>query len=643
MVKNQNNLAPIDDDKNILYRIDEKRKRYDANKAIFDAIKSDKEKHDKTWELVLQAIDEVISRATPIQPTKLYESISEMDAYYMPEDLELSNEDLYKILNWILCRSQYFGRNPDNPEERIITNDWLRRLNYILDCAARHTMRQMEEAATVHSKEYLKFMAWEKKTAWFWSPEQENKPDEWIDLSRYGFWYFKNNFKQRVQTRISSKDKKNKVFFDLKSLDDYISFARGLLSTKREMLDKYLNPVITDKTFATKQKDWLFLKNILAFSDMERNDAYTWKRTHFPQMIREVFYPLLRIDSSNTEINTRELRNHEFEFSTKFSVKAYGKDLRWKFVFCTKSQSSMIDKSRRDVNYSANKNLQDMIRWSIIMENHEDLIFMMHYIAKYFIQNPEWNLDHSIFDNETQRWESEISWFDPEFWKLWNLLIKDKWMLNTNIPNWKNDLKKLPAWTRPSAKKDFKDFTNNELDRAATQFLIKASQNDDRKSTNSKKYVDAKYIIPTAMRPNLMPIELKFLVEWNAEKNEQWLQDHRIMRLKQQIKLRSRDEKHVSASKIKYEMNLLLQDDKLRKQIQEQIKESTRLWEDLETPEEVLYRDLTKNLIVVKYEKTKKWMEASEFCDKDIWENLESNWYEYDLDILYTKFPWVIQ
>jgi hypothetical protein len=81
-------------------------------------------------------------------------------------------------------------------------------------------------------------------------------------------------------------------------------------------------------------------------------------------------------------------------------------------------------------------------------------------------------------------------------------------------------------------------------------------------------------------------------------------------------------------------MDLLLQDEKLRKQIQEQIKESTRLWEDLETPEEVLYRDLTKNLIVVKYEKTKKWMEASEFCDKDIWENLESNWYEYDLDIL---------
>ena len=35
-----------------------------------------------------------------------------------------------------------------------------------------------------------------------------------------------------------------------------------------------------------------------------------------------------------------------------------------------------------------------------------------------------------------------------------------------------------------------KDFTNDELNRAATQYLIQVSKNDDRKSTNSKKYVD---------------------------------------------------------------------------------------------------------------------------------------------------------
>ena len=365
---------------------------------------------------------------------------------------------------------------------------------------------------------------------------------------------------------------------------------------------------------------------------MERNDWYTWKRTHFPQIIREIFYPLLQIDNTNTEINTRELQNHEFEFSTDFSINAYGKDLKWKFVFCTKSQSSMVDKGRRDVNYSANRDLQDMIRWSIIMENHEDLIFMMHYIAKYFIQNPEWNFDHSIFDGETHKWENEINWFKPEDWKLRKLLIKDKWILNTDIPNRKKDIKMLPAWTRPKNRKAPQDLTDDELNWAATQYLIKESQNDDRKSTNSKKYVDAKYIIPTAMRPNLMPIELKFLVQKNAEKNNQWLQDHRIMRLKQKIKLRSRDEKHVPATKIIYEMWLLLNDKILRKQIQQQIKESTGLWEDLESPEEVLYRDLTRNLIVIKYEKTKRWMEPSEFCDKDIWENLEANWYEPDLD-----------
>ena len=106
------------------------------------------------------------------------------------------------------------------------------------------------------------------------------------------------------------------------------------------------------------------------------------------------------------------------------------------------------------------------------------------------------------------------------------------------------------------------------------------------------------------------------------------------MRLKQQIKLRSRDEKHISANKIRYEMGLLLQDDKLKEQIKQQIEEFTRIWEDAESPEEVLYRDLTKNLIVLEYKKTKNWMEATEFCDRDIWENLESNWYTPDLDNL---------
>ena len=128
-----------------------------------------------------------------------------------------------------------------------------------------------------------------------------------------------------------------------------------------------------------------------------------------------------------------------------------------------------------------------------------------------------------------------------------------------------------------------------------------------------------------------MPIELKFLVQKNAEKNNQWLQDHRIMRLKQKIKLRSRDEKHVSANKIKYEINLLLKNEKLRKEIEEQIKESTKLWEDFETPEEVLYKDLTKNLIIIKSITTEDWIEGIEFCDKEIRKILQRNNYAYNI------------
>jgi hypothetical protein len=249
-------------------------------------------------------------------------------------------------------------------------------------------MRQMEEAATLHSEAHIKSLSKGKKETWFWNPEQKKGKNKQPALDRYWLWYFKNNFRERIQIGDSPKDQKHKVFFHVTSLDDYLSLARSLLSSQKEKKDKYWNLSYIDKSFAIKQKDWLFIKNILAFSDMERNDAYTWKRTHFPQIIREIFYPLLQITYTGTEAKTKELPNHEFEFSSDFSIKAYGRDLKWNFIFCTKSQSSMMDKSRRDVNYSANKDLQDMIRWSIIMENHEDLIFMMHYIAKYFIQNP---------------------------------------------------------------------------------------------------------------------------------------------------------------------------------------------------------------------------------------------------------------
>jgi hypothetical protein len=125
-------------------------------------------------------------------------------------------------------------------------------------------------------------------------------------------------------------------------------------------------------------KDWLFLKNISCFSDMERSDTYTWKRTHFPQIVREIFEPLLQIhkpqdaskDSSkklkwqkSPEWDKKELNNHEIEYSKNFNINHEEDKIAWRFVLCTKSQNAMLDKTRRDVNYSTLKDLKDMIRW----------------------------------------------------------------------------------------------------------------------------------------------------------------------------------------------------------------------------------------------------------------------------------------
>jgi len=91
----------IDNSHNILSHITEKRQKYNVSKAIVDTIKNDPEKDEKNTMLTLQAIDDVNSRVYPILTEKIHKTISEMDTYYIPEDLNsyLSDNDLFNILN----------------------------------------------------------------------------------------------------------------------------------------------------------------------------------------------------------------------------------------------------------------------------------------------------------------------------------------------------------------------------------------------------------------------------------------------------------------------------------------------------------------------------------------------------------------
>lgn len=631
--------------------------RLKTTMQIIDAIHSQPSKDEKNASLFNLWVENLIDRAYPLDwSTQDKKEISEIDWYYMPDrdnpiiqELLQNDDKIYEILRGLLCRPQFFWKNRKT-NERIITKEWLDRLNYILNMAAKHSLRHIKESSLMHINQISN-----DKTPGFRDPTSTpNQRRDNKDESRPWYNYFKNKLKGFTSSQRSDKDKKDKIYFNIETKEEFCQLVRALVVDYIPVISwgSQIYPAVYEhgnkiykkweprlKPISTRVKDWLFLKNISCFADMERSDTYTWKRTHFPQIIREIFEPLLQIhkpqiiDKENTkktklqktpERNKKELNNHEIEYSRSFSIDHQDDKIGWKFLLCTKSQDAMLDKTRRDVNYLTHKDLKDMIRWSFIMKDHHDVIFMLHYFIKYFIQNPEHNFDHNSSNN---------IWFDPKRWVLWWLQLKDKWILNTEIPQWIKNLEWLPKWKKPKNGKDTSNFTDDELDWAATNFILGSiEKSSTKKSSNSTKYIDTKLIIPTLMRPNPLPTEIKFLTKDNYENNERGLAHHDIMRLKQNIQLRCRDEKFILADKIKREIELLLRrNPELKSQIESELNANNR-WRDNVDAFEEIYKDIKNNLVVLKYWEWEDWLEPTVFCDKEIWAHLKNEWFAYSID-----------
>ncbi len=654
-IHKENSLKPTNRLKNTKLKLK-------TTKQIVDAIHTQPEKDEKNSNLFNLWINSIIDRAYPLDSdTHTKKELSEIDCYYIPDTNDkiiqwlLQNDDkIYEILNGILCRSQFFWRNRKTGE-RTITKEWLDRLNYILNMAAKHTLRHIEESSLMHT-----IPKWNEKAPGFRNPksnpnlrkDNEKKLKPWYN-------YFRYKLKDFTTSQRSDKDKKNKIYFNIKTKEEFCQLVRALIVDYVPVISGWsqIYPTVYETTdwnhikwetklkpLSTRIKDWLFLKNISCFADMERSDAYTWKRTHFPQIIREIYEPLLQIhkpqdtskDSSkkpkwqkSVERDKKELCNHEIEYSKNFNINDEEDKIAWKFVLCTKSQNAMLDKTRRDVNYSALKDLKDMIRGSFIMKDHHDVVFMLHYFIKYFIQNPEHNFDHNSSDN---------TWFDPQRWILWWLQLKDKWILNTGIAQRIKNLNWLPKWKKPKDGKNPSNFTDDELNWAATNFIINSiNKSSVKKSSNSTKYIDTKLIIPTLMRPNPLPMEIKFLTRENYENNERGLAHHDIMRLKQNIQLRCRDEKFILADKIKREIELLLRrNPELKTQVEAQLIDNNRWRDNIDASEEI-YKDIINNLSVLKYWEWENWLEPTIFCDKEIWTHLKNEWFNYSPDDIKSK------
>lgn len=644
---------------------------FQTTKKITDTIQSQPQKNEINAHLFNEWIENIVDRAYPLDSdTTDKKEISEMDCYYIPDIKDptiqelLQNDDkIYEILNWLLCRPQFFWKNRKT-WERQITKEWLKRLNYILNMAAKHTLRHIEEASLLHT-----VPASNEKKPWSRDPTSNSNLHKTNETKlRPWYNYFQHKLKDFTTSQRSDKDRKNKIYFNIKTKEEFCQLVRALIvdyipttsgwsqiypSTYEQDYWKYrleydenigknrAIPIkvthpkweIRLKPISTRIKDWLFLKNISSFGDMERSDAYTWKRTHFPQIIREMHEPLLQIykpqNSSNDnskkikspEREKKELENHEIEYSKNFNIDYKRDKIGWRFILWTKSQNAMLDKTRRNANYSTLKDLKDMIRWSFIMKNHHDVIFMLHYYIKYFIQNPEHNFDHDSSNN---------AWFDPQNWALRWLQFHDKWILNTEIEEWVNNLKSLPKWKKPKGWKNPSDFTDDELNRAATNFILSSiPKSSDKKSSNSTKYIDTKLNVPIIMRPNPFPIEIKFLTRENYENNERWLAHHDIMRLKQNIKQRCRDIKFVLAEKIKREIELLLRKNPgLKSQIESDLIANNRGKDNLDAAEEI-YKDIKSNLVILKYWEWENWLEPTVFCDKEIWTSLKNAEFTY--------------
>ena len=102
--------------------------RLRTSKQIADAIHSQPLKDEKNSNLFNMWIENLIDRAHPLDwNEQAKRETSEIDWYYMPDikdpiiqELLQSDDKIYEILNWILCRPQFFWRSRKT-NERVIT------------------------------------------------------------------------------------------------------------------------------------------------------------------------------------------------------------------------------------------------------------------------------------------------------------------------------------------------------------------------------------------------------------------------------------------------------------------------------------------------------------------------------------------
>lgn len=460
--------------------------------------------------------------------------ITGLDAYFLPEKFEDQN---LSHLDGLLWNSREYIR-ADKNWNLMVSNKGFAKLNYILNMAAKHSRNH-----------------------------------------GLGFSFFRNKLGKWCSVEKDEKSDKSKVYFNIQNIEQYQEFIRTLVE-EEQVGD--ISSHDEKKNFLNNERKWIFLKNLICFADLEKDDIYQNRRSLFQYITTDVFWKFFNYDIPiNVETKT-DTKEHNHKINTSFSTILNGEKINISLLGNIKSQQSLIDKQRRDTNYSASNAINDMIRYQIVVGNHQQLIKVLHQFIKYYQKNPEHIFAH---DGELKQ-----------------LRIKDKGIVNSPYP-------------------EYRDRISDLKDDDAGKFIARIL--DEKNLALEDGYKDIKLIIPMDMRGKLFNVELKFVLSDWEQTNEKGLYRHEVFKLIEKIKLKSRDQKFVLKSWIKKECETLVED-------VPQLHEEVSKWHNHDTVSKI-YDHIMKEMQPIHI----PWIPANEtVIHRKIYRNFkDSNYFPSDMEV----------
>lgn len=395
------------------------------------------------------------SAVSPV-PVPQKSGLTGLDLYYIPHLID--DHDLV-YLDGLLGKNRRLISIDHASGKRIISQDGYTKLNYFLDMAAKHSLKH-----------------------------------------GMGIAFFRTTLKDWCHTKWDKRDKKEKVFFHITSQEEYEALVSFLTSGQQE------------------QKSGLFLKNLICFSDLDNNEVYQNRRTLFQYLITDVFSKLFDEDIPITVKTNTRYKEHNHSIDHRFRMQIGEEKLNLRLLGNIKGQNSLLDKNRRSREYSSVDAINDMIRFQIVCDTHQQLVNTLCYFIAFYQQHG-----------------GEYFLPDPLLEKI---QIKDKGLINSTRHAYRERVGTI----------------ENDLIRG---FVAQALQQKDIKG--EKGYKDTKLLVPVTMKGKLFTIEVKFVLGNRQETNERGLNRHEVLKLKQKIELRCRDQKFLSAERIRWQCKQLVE------------------------------------------------------------------------------------